>query len=61
VSDQLEITEVGRQVRIIELCRISAAAIEMKLCRCPPANAEQLARVRRRMLETAARLERWEP
>lgn len=53
----LEITEVGRLVRSIENCRIVAARIEMQLCRLPPANAEQLARVRRRMLEVANKLE----
>lgn len=53
----LEVTEVGRLVRSIENCRIVAARIEMQICRCPPANAEQLARVRRRMLEAAAKFE----
>lgn len=53
----LEVTEVGRLVRNIEYCRIVAARIEMQLCRCPPANAEQIARVRRRMLEVADKLE----
>lgn len=52
-----EITQVGRLVRSIENCRIVAARIEMQLCRCPPANAEALARVRRRMLEVADKLE----
>lgn len=57
----LDITDVGRRVRLIEACRVSAAAIEMKLCRCPPDNAEQLANLRRKMLEAAAKLERREP
>lgn len=53
----LEVTGVGRMVRSIEYCRIVAARIEMQICRCPPANAEHLARVRRRMLEVADKLE----
>lgn len=57
----LDVTDVGRLVRMIQACRLSAAAIEMRLCRCPPANAEHLARVRRKLLETAAKLEEREP
>lgn len=57
----LDVTDVGRLVRMIEACRVSAAAIEMRLCRCPPPNAEALARLRRKMLEAAAKLERREP
>ncbi|UPJ55446.1 hypothetical protein [Bradyrhizobium sp. 192] len=53
----LDVTDVGRLVRMIRACRVTAAAIEMKLCRCPPANAEQLARVRRKLLDVAAKLE----
>ncbi|MBW7965285.1 hypothetical protein [Bradyrhizobium sp. BR 10261] len=52
-----EITEVGRLVEAIFNCRVVAAGIEMRLCRCPPDNAEQLARVRRKMLEVADKLE----
>lgn len=53
----LDITEVGHLVREIENCRIVAARIEMQICRCPPWNAEQLARVRRRLLEVADKFE----
>lgn len=41
-ASDLPITQVGREVRYIEYCRIADAAIAMKLCRLPPPDAELL-------------------
>ena len=52
-----EITQVGREVRFVEYCRIADAAIAMKLCRLPPHDAELL---RDRQLKFRAAADRLE-
>ncbi|MBR0855443.1 hypothetical protein [Bradyrhizobium liaoningense] len=52
-----DITEVGRLVRKIEACRITAARYEMQLCRCTKPTAAHLWRMVRLFRELADRLE----
>ena len=57
----LEITEVGRLVRLIQDIRVTAAAMEMRLCRGTAVVPDRRWRVVRRLREVADKLERGEP
>jgi len=57
----LEITEVGRLVRLIHDIRVTAASLEMRLCRGTAVVPDHRWRAVRRMREVADKLERGEP
>lgn len=57
----LDVTEVGRLVRLIADIRVTAAGMEMRLCRCTGPVAEHQWRAVRRMREVADKLEGRKP